>query len=159
MSAQPAPLSHRATYVDLIARIHAGFEAERVLADCLDGRTVAVRGLTAEEAAAVERQIEACGGDIGRMIGPETAALVAGSEATTEDYVAASNRALAILSPRDLSIIHTARLRVRRHDERAFREGVDRALADARRAVNDRERRILRPVSDSPRYGGLRIHT
>ncbi len=156
---QPEPLSHRATYVDLIARIHAGFEAERVLADCLDGRTVAVRGLTPAEMAAVERQIEACGADIGRMIGPETAALIAGSDATSDDFVAASNRAMAVLSPSDLALIHTACQRVRRHDERAFRESVDRALADARRVITNRERRHLRPVADSPRYGGLHIHS
>jgi hypothetical protein len=145
--------------VDLIARIHAGFEAERVLADCLDGRTVAVRGLTGDEAVTVERQLEACGAEIGRMVGPETWALVAGSQATSEDHVAASNRALAILTPDDVALIHTAMQRVRRLDERAFRAAVDRALADARRAVSDREKRHLRPVSNGDRYGGMHIHS
>ena len=93
------------------------------------------------------------------MVGPDTAALVAGSEATAEDHVAATNRALAILTPADVSLIHTACLRVRRLDERAYRAAVDRALADARRTQQDRDRRRLHPVSDGPRYKGLHIHT
>jgi hypothetical protein len=131
-------------YVDLIARIHAGHAAERALAASLDGRTVAVRGVTGEELATLVPLLVGCGATPVRVLAAGVAALVAGSRVAPEDLIACANRDLAVLRQRDVALIHAVRARVGRRDEALFRQSVDRALDDARRVVRDRARR--RPI-------------
>ena len=160
MSDDLQALSHRASYVDMIARIHAGFHAERALAASLDGRTVAVRGVTGDELSDLSRTLEACGAEVVRVLVPDVAALVTGSRTSPEDLVAATNRGLAVLRSEDVKVIATVCERVRRRDERMFQETVGRALANARRAVGERDLRIATPAEmpAEPVRTGTRVH-
>jgi hypothetical protein len=145
------------SHLDLIARIHAGFDAQTRLAASLHGRTVAVRGATAAERAALDEDLARCGAT--EVAGLDDAeALVAGSEATEDDAVEAVTRRIAILRSADVALIAETRRRIARRSDRAYGEAVDRALADARRLVAQRERRVAAAISTEPVApgGGMR---
>jgi len=145
------------SHLDLIARIHAGFDAQTRLAASLHGRTVAVRGATAAERAALDEDLARCGAtEVARLDDAE--ALVAGSEATEDDAVEAATRRIAILRSADVALIAETRRRIARRSDRAYSEAVDRALADARRLVAQRDRRVAAATSTEPVApgGGMR---
>jgi len=145
------------SHLDLIARIHAGFDAQTRLAASLHGRTVAVRGATAAERAALDEDLARCGAtEVARLDDAE--ALVAGSEATEDDAVEAATRRIAILRSADVALIAETRRRIARRSDRAYSEAVDRALTDARRLVAQRDRRVAAATSTEPVApgGGMR---
>jgi hypothetical protein len=145
------------SHLDLIARIHAGFDAQTRLAASLHGRTVAVRGATAAERAALDEDLARCGATEVALL-DDAEALVAGSEATEDDAVEAATRRIAILRTADVALIAETRRRIARRSDRAYSEAVDRALADARRLVAQRDRRVAAATSTEPVApgGGMR---
>jgi len=145
------------SHLDLIARIHAGFDAQTRLAASLHGRTVAVRGATAAERAALDEDLARCGATEVALLA-DAEALVAGSEATEDDAVEAATRRIAILRSADVALIAETRRRIARRSDRAYSEAVDRALADARRLVAQRDRRVAAATSTEPVApgGGMR---
>ena len=145
------------SHLDLIARIHAGFDAQTRLAASLHGRTVAVRGATAAERAALDEDLARCGATEVALLA-DAEALVAGSEATEDDAAEAATRRIAILRSADVALIAETRRRIARRSDRAYSEAVDRALADARRLVAQRDRRVAAATSTEPVApgGGMR---
>ncbi len=132
-------------HLDLIARIHAGFDAQERLAHSLDGRTVAVRGATPGELGTMEPDLVRCGATVvEEMVDAE--ALVAGTAVTRTEVREAAERRLAILRATDVTVIADTRRRLERRTELAYREAVGRALADARRLVAQRDRRVAAGV-------------
>ena len=145
------------SHLDLIARIHAGFDAQERLARSLDGRTVAVRGVPPDELDATRSDLARCGATtVDAMDAAE--ALVAGVEVTRSEVHEAAERRLAILRSADVTVIAGTRRRLEQRTELAYREAVDRALADARRLVAQRDRRVAAGVVDEPGPGrGMHI--
>ena len=145
------------SHLDLIARIHAGFDAQTRLAASLHGRTVAVRGATALERAELDEDLARCGATEVALLA-DAEALVAGSEATEDDAAEAATRRIAILRSADVALIAETRRRIARRSDRAYSEAVDRALADARRLVAQRDRRVAAATSTEPVApgGGMR---
>jgi len=129
------------SHLDLIARIHAGFDAQERLAHSLDGRTVAVRGVPHDELDATRSDLARCGATaVDAMAAAE--ALVAGTEVTRSEVHEAAELRLAILRSADVKVIAGTRRRLEQRTELAYREAVGRALADARRLVAQRDRRV-----------------
>lgn len=149
------PRSH--SYVSAIARIHAGFEAERALAASLAGRIVAIRGCTIEEWIELRPLVESCGADVVRVLLPEVSALVIGSRIMPADITSAQNRGMALLRRHDIAVIAAVRERVGERERRASREAVDRALDDARKAVLTKEQRRVEHVAEKQRSSGLHV--
>ena len=146
------------SHLDLIARIHAGFDAQTRLAASLHGRTVAVRGVTDAERAAVDHDLARCGAtEVADL--DDAQALVAGSATTESDALEAVALRIAILRTTDVALIADTRRRVARRSELAYAEAVDRALADARRLVAQRDRRVAAAVTAEPDgpSGGMRF--
>jgi hypothetical protein len=144
-------------HLDLIARIHAGFDAQERLAASLEGRPVAVRGASPTELDAIEPDLVSCGATIVAEI-VDAQALVAGTGITRTDVRETADRRLAILRTTDVALIATTRRRVDRQRELAYRESVGRALADARRLVAQRDRRVAAGVTEPVAPGrGLHI--
>jgi hypothetical protein len=146
------------THLDLIARIHAGFDAQTRLAASLTGRAVVVRGATPVELVALHDDLQRCGAHVVGEL-DRAQALIAGSEATQEQALEAVALRIAILRPADIALIADTRRRIERRSERAYEEAVDRALADARRLVAQRDRRVAAAVTADPAGpgGGMRI--
>ena len=146
------------SHLDLIARIHAGFDAQARLAASLHGRTVAVRGATEVERAALDDDLARCGA-IEVADASRAQALVAGSLATETDALEAVAERIAVLRTADVALIAETRRRIERRSERAYGEAVDRALADARRLVAQRDRRVAAAIHAEPAAptGGMRI--
>ena len=153
---ETADIPQRSTYVSEIARIHSGFEAERALATSLAGRIIAVRGCSIEEWVEIKPLVEACGADIVRVLLPEVSALVIGSRIMPADITAAQSRGIALLRRHDIAVIATVRERVAQREERAAREGVDRALDGARRATLVQEVRRVE-AEEKGRSSGLHV--
>ena len=145
-------------HLDLIARIHAGFDAQTRLAASLDGRAVIVRGATAVELVALHDDLQRCGAHVVGQL-ERAQALIAGSAATQEQALEAVALRIAILRPADVALIADTRRRIERRSERAYEEAVDRALADARRLVAQRDRRVAAAATMDPAEpgGGMRI--
>jgi hypothetical protein len=145
------------SHLDLIARIHAGFDAQERLARSLDGRTVVVRGVAQPELDAMEPDLVRCGATVvARMIDAE--ALVAGTEVTRSDVHEAAEQRLTILRATDVTVIADTRRRLDKRAEVAYRVAVGRALADARRLVAQRERRVAAGVVETAGPGrGMHI--
>jgi hypothetical protein len=145
-------------HLDLIARIHAGFDAQTRLAASLSGRAVVVRGATAVELVALHDDLQRCGAHVVAEL-EHAQALIAGSVATQEQALEAVALRIAILRPADVALIADTRRRIARRSERAYGEAVDRALADARRLVAERDRRVATAFSADPAApgGGMRI--
>jgi hypothetical protein len=146
------------SHLDLIARIHAGFDAQTRLAASLHGRTVAVRGATDVELAALTDDLARCGAtEVADLQDAE--ALVAGSIATESEALEAVARRIPILRATDVALIAETRSRVARRGEVAYSAAVDRALADARRLVAQRDRRVAAASHAGPvaPTGGMRI--
>ena len=143
-------------HLDLIARIHAGFDAQERLARSLDGRAVAVRGASPTELDAIEPDLVRCGATVVERIA-DAEALVAGTEITRTEVRAAADLRLAIVRTSDVALIATTRRRLDRQRELAYRESVGRALADARRLVAQRDRRVATGVTE-PVAGGRGLH-
>jgi hypothetical protein len=146
------------SHLDLIARIHAGFDAQTRLAASLHGRTVAVRGATDVERAALDDDLARCGAtEVDDLA--DAQALVAGSAATESDAREAVARRIAIVRTPDVALIADTRARIARRSELAYTEAVDRALADARRLVAERDRRVAAALHADPvaPTGGMRI--
>jgi hypothetical protein len=144
-------------HLDLIARIHAGFDAQTRLAGSLSGRAVVVRGATAVELVALHDDLQRCGAHVVAEL-EHAQALIAGSAATQEQALEAVALRIAILRPADIALIADTRRRIARRSERAYGEAVDRALADARRLVAERDRRVATAVvADPAAPGGMRI--
>ncbi len=143
-------------HLDLIARIHAGFDAQERLARSLTGRAVAVRGASIGEAGAIEPDLVQCGARVVEEIA-DAEALVAGTEITRGDLREAAGLRLAILRASDVTLIATTRRRLERQRELAYRETVGRALADARRLVAQRDRRVAAGVTE-PATPGRGLH-
>ena len=144
-------------HLDLIARIHAGFDAQERLARSLDGRAVAVRGASPTELGTIEPDLARCGATVVAEI-VDAEALVAGTGITRTEVREAADRRLAILRTTDVTLIATTRRRLDRQRELAYRESVGRALADARRLVAQRDRRVATGVTERVGQGrGLHI--
>ena len=141
-------------HLDLIARIHAGFDAQERLARSLDGRTVAVRGVPDAELGTVQPDLARCGATVVDELA-DAEALVAGTEVTRTEVHEAAARRLAILRSADIAVIAGTRRRLDQRTEVAYREAVGRALADARRLVAQRDRRVAAGVvePDGPGRG------
>jgi hypothetical protein len=145
------------SHLDLIARIHAGFDAQERLAHSLDSRTVAVRGATPDELDTVEPDLVRCGATVVEAIA-DAEALVAGTAVTRSEVAEAAARRLAVLRAADVKVIADTRRRLDRRTELAYREAVGRALADARRLVAQRDRRVAASVAEAAGPGrGLHI--
>jgi hypothetical protein len=146
------------SHLDLIARIHAGFDAQTRLAASLTGRAVVVRGATPVELAALHDDLSRCGAHVVDEL-ERAQALVAGAQATQEQALEAAALRIAILRTADVALIAETRRRIDRRTERAYEEAVDRALADARRLVAQRDRRVATAVTAEPSWpgGGMRI--
>ena len=87
-------------------------------------------------------------------------ALVAGTEVTRSEVHEAADRHLAILRSTDVAVIAGTRRRLEQRTELAYREAVGRALADARRLVAQRDRRVAAGVADEAGPGrGMHIRT
>ncbi len=144
-------------HLDLIARIHAGFDAQERLARSLDGRTVAVRGVPGTELDATWSDLARCGATaVDEMTAAQ--ALVAGTEVTRGEVHEAAERRLAILRSADVRVIADTRRRLEQRTELAYREAVGRALADARRLVAQRDRRVAAGVIEAADPGrGMHI--
>jgi hypothetical protein len=141
-------------HLDLIARIHAGFDAQERLARSLDSRTVAVRGVPDAQLATVHPDLVRCGATIVDDLA-DAEALVAGTEVTRTEVHEAAGLRLAILRSADIAVIAGTRRRLDQRTEVAYREAVGRALADARRLVAQRDRRAAAGVvePDGPGRG------
>ena len=147
------------SHLDLIARIHAGFDAQTRLAASLHGRTVAVRGATDVERAALDDDLARCGAtEVDDLA--DAQALVAGSAATRSPTRSRPSRGGSRSSAlADVALIADTRARIARRSELAYGEAVDRALADARRLVAQRDRRVAAALYPEPvaPTGGMRI--
>ena len=143
-------------HLDLIARIHAGFDAQERLARSLTGRAVAVRGASPTEQGALEPDLVMCGATVVAAIA-DAEALVAGAQIARDDLREAAGLRLAILRTSDVALIATTRRRIERQRETAYRESVGRALADARRLVAQRDRRVAAGVTE-PIVPGRGLH-
>jgi hypothetical protein len=144
-------------HLDLIARIHAGFDAQERLARSLDGRAVAVRGASPTERDQVEPDLEQCGATVVDEI-VDAEALVAGPGIARCDLREAAGLRIAILRTTDVTLIATTRRRLDRQRELAYHESVGRALADARRLVAQRDRRVAAGITEPVAPGrGLHI--
>jgi hypothetical protein len=144
-------------HLDLIARIHAGFDAQERLARSLVGRAVAVRGASPTELDGIEPALQLCGATVVAAI-TDAAALVAGTQIGRDDLREAAGLRIAILRTSDVTLIATTRRRIDRQREAAYRESVGRALADARRLVAQRDRRVAAGVTEPVAPGrGLHI--
>jgi hypothetical protein len=143
-------------HLDLIARIHAGFDAQERLARSLDGRTVAVRGVPGTELDATWSDLARCGATaVDDLVDAE--ALVAGTAVTRSEVHEAAERRLAILRSADVRVIADTRRRLEQRTELAYREAVGRALADARRLVAQRDRRVAAGIAE-PAGPGRGMH-
>src|SRR5258706_3959437 len=106
-------------HLDLIARIHAGFDAHERLARSLDGRPVAVRGATPAERDTMEPDLATCGATVVDAMA-DAEALVAGTEVTRADVREATDCRRAILRVADVRLIATTRRRLERRTELAY---------------------------------------
>jgi hypothetical protein len=127
--------------LDRIARIHADFGATRRLAMLLDGRNVAVVGATDEEWAALEPHLDDCGAEVKRILGPDVAVVITGSQATQDELVAAAKLDIAVLRSTDVTLIVQARRRVVAEDARLYDEALERVRDQGRLIAATRERR------------------
>jgi hypothetical protein len=85
-------------------------------------------------------------------------ALVAGPGIARGDLREAAGLRIAILRTTDVTLIATTRRRLDRQRELAYRESVGRALADARRLVAQRDRRVAAGITEPVAPGrGLHI--
>lgn len=143
------------SHLDLIARIHAGFDAQVRLAGSLDGRTVLVRGTSPAERSGLIDDLATCGART-VVSAHEAEALIAGTAATAEDVREAAALRLTILRSTDVTLIAATRRRLAERSDQAYRDAADRALADARRLVAQRERRAITTAVEQVGGGGMR---
>ncbi len=144
-------------YLALISRIHAGFNANRRLATLLDGRLVAVLGATAAEWAELEPHLASCGADVVADLGPDVAAVIAGSAVTEDDLVAAAVMDVAVLRPADVALLVHARRKVAEQDGRLYDEALERVRNEGRLMAATRERRARETVEQPTSERGMHI--
>jgi hypothetical protein len=118
--------------VDLIARLHAGHAADHALAGVLNGRTVALRGVTSEEVETLGAALVECGARVVRVLLPGVAALVVGSRPMAEDLAQAARRGIAVLSSRAIAAIRSAHHRVVARERDQIHAASVRALTRTR---------------------------
>ena len=134
-------------HLDLIARIHAGFDAQERLARSLDGRTVAVRGASPTELDAIDADLARCGAMVVADARRRARRWWPDRRSTRDRRARGRGRRIAILRTTDVTLIANTGGGIERQRELAYREAVGRALADARRLVAQRDRRVAAGVS------------